>query len=296
MNRVTSGEGAAPAKSIENRPELWLEGWPWPTAEGHKHSRGRLAIVGSGASRTGATRLAARAALRTGAGVVRVLCPPSATLVYAVALEAAILKPFGDEDELIELAGQNGALVIGPNAGVTDETRTRVERLAELDLSLVLDADAISVFERRTEELKRLTRARDVLTPHTGEFERIFPGLLEAQGREAAAAEAARRLGAVMVLKGSETAIAAPDGRLVVNRVGTPWLATSGSGDVLAGIVGALLAQKLPAFEAACAGVWLHAKAGEAFGAGLTAEDLPDQLPAVLRALEAQGAGSRPTG
>lgn len=288
MTGDASGDGAAPAKWPDNRPELWLSSFPWPKPDGHKHSRGRVAIVGSSPSRTGATRLAARAALRAGAGVVRVLCPPASTLVYAVALEAAILKPFQDEDELVELAGENGAVVIGPNAGVNEETRTRVERLAKLEAALVLDADAISAFERQTEALRRLARPGDVLTPHTGEFERIFPGLLEAKGKTDAAAEGAQRLGAVMALKGSETAIASPDGRLVVNRVGTPWLATSGSGDVLAGIIGALLAQRMPPFEAACAGVWLHAKAGEAFGPGLTAEDLPDQLPPILKGLHAQ--------
>lgn len=290
MTDSASGDGAAPAKWAENGPQLWLAHFPWPTPDGHKHSRGRVAIVGSSPSRTGATRLAARAALRAGAGVVRVLCPPASTLVYAIALEAAILKPFQDEDELIALARENGAIVIGPNAGVSDETRRRVERLSRLDAAMVLDADAISAFEGEREALCRLTREGDVLTPHTGEFERVFPGLLQAKGREAAAVEASQRLGAVMVLKGSETAIAAPDGRRAINRAGTPWLATSGSGDVLSGVIGALLAQRMPAFEAACAGVWLHAKAGEAFGPGLTAEDLPDQLPAILKGLHDQAA------
>lgn len=298
MSRVTSASGAAPAKYLENGPELWLAAWPWPEGDTHKHARGRLAIVGSSPSRTGATRLAARGGMRIGAGVITVLSPPASVLIYAGALEAAILKAFRSEEELVELARPAQAVVIGPNAGVTEQTRERMRRLAELDAALVLDADAISAFAGRAEELFASTRERDVLTPHEQEFRRVFPELLETLGRETAAAQAARQAGCVVVLKGARTVIAAPDGRLAVNGCGTAWLATAGSGDVLAGFAGGLIAQGLASFEAACAAVWAHAQAGARFGPGLTAEDLPDAVLPVLRELYArrQGASSRPTG
>lgn len=287
MQPLTTSDGAAPAKPQENGPALWLERYPWPDADSHKHNRGRLAIVGASPSRTGATRLAARAALRIGAGVVRMLSPPASTLVYATALEAVILKPFADDDELVALAAENDVVLAGPNLSAGEGTRRRVERLLGLDTACVLDADAISAFEGDGEALCALTGGEDVLTPHTGEFERVFPGLLEERGREAAAREAAQRAGAVVVLKGANTLVAAPDGRLAVNKVDAPWLATLGTGDVLAGIAAGLRAQRMPPFEAACAAVWLHARAAADFGPGLTAEDLPDLLPPLLRELRA---------
>ena len=290
--RVTSAQGAAGAKYVENAPALWAGAWPWPEGETHKHKRGRLAIVGSSPSRTGATRLAARGGMRIGAGVVTVLSPPASVLLYATALEAAILKSFGSEEELAELAAPAKAVVIGPNAQVTDETRERVRGLARQEARLVIDADAISVFEDRADELFALARPEDVLTPHEQEFRRVFPDLLETLGREGAALEAARRAGCVVTLKGKETVVAAPDGRAVLNRTGAAWLATAGSGDVLAGFIGGLMAQGMPTFEATCAGVWAHAEAGARFGPGLTAEDLPDAVLPILRELY----GSRATG
>jgi hydroxyethylthiazole kinase-like uncharacterized protein yjeF len=150
-----------------------------------------------------------------------------------------------------------------------------------------VDADGLTVFEGWPGDLFDALDRDDVLTPHEGEFRRLFPGLLE-QGREAAAAEAARRAGAVVVLKGAATVVAAPDGRLGVNDNGTPWLATAGSGDVLAGMIAGLIAQRMDSFDAARAAVWVHAEAARGFGPGLVAEDLPDRLPAVLAALYAQ--------
>jgi len=264
----------------------WRSALPWPSIEAHKHARGRLGVVSGKATQTGAARLAARAGLRIGAGVVRILCPPDAAAVIAPAIEAVMLTSFASDEALRAAAQGMDAVVIGPAAGVNDATSANVRALAETGAALIVDADGLTVFEPWPEELFDLLDRDDVLTPHEGEFKRLFPGLLD-KGREAAAREAAKRAGAVMVLKGPATVIAAPDGRLAINDNGVPWLATAGSGDVLAGMIGGLIAQRMDSFDAARAAVWMHAEAARAFGPGLIAEDLPDGLPAVLAGLYA---------
>ncbi|MGZ9099693.1 MAG: NAD(P)H-hydrate dehydratase [Brevundimonas sp.] len=268
-------------------PPDWAATFPWPKGDAHKHARGRLGVVSGKASQTGAARLAARGGLRIGAGVVRILCPPDAAAVIAPAIEAIMLTPFGSDEALAEAADGLDAVVIGPAAGVNDATRANVRALAGGGAALVVDADALTVFEGWPADLFEVLDRDDVLTPHEGEFRRLFPGLLD-QGRETAAAEAAVRAGAVVVLKGPATVIAAPDGRISVNDNGVPWLATAGSGDVLAGMIGGLMAQRMDSFDAARAAVWIHAEAARGFGPGLIAEDLPERLPAVLAALYAQ--------
>jgi len=265
----------------------WRPTLPWPGVEAHKHARGRLGVVSGRATQTGAARLAARAGLRIGAGVVRILCPPDAASVIAPAIEAVMLTAFTSDEALKALAQGMDAVVIGPAAGVNDATSANVRALAETGAALIVDADGLTVFEPWPEELFGLLDRDDVLTPHEGEFKRLFPGLLD-KGREAAARAAAKRAGAVVVLKGPATLIAAPDGRLATNDNGVPWLATAGSGDVLAGMIGGLIAQRMNSFDAARAAVWMHAEAARLFGPGLIAEDLPEQLPAVLSALYAQ--------
>ncbi len=267
----------------------WRDSLPWPERETHKHARGRLGVVSGKPTQTGAARLAARAGLRIGAGLVRILCPPDAAPVIAPAIEAIMLTPFGSPEALIEACERMDAVVIGPAAGITEATQANVRALAMTGAALVVDADGLTVFEDWPEGLFEALDRDDVLTPHEGEFNRLFPGMLD-NGREAAAAAAAERAGAVIVLKGPETVIAAPDGRLAVNGNGTPWLATAGSGDVLAGMIGGLIAQRMDTFDAARAAAWMHAAAARGFGPGLIAEDLPDRLPAVLAALHA-GAG-----
>jgi hydroxyethylthiazole kinase-like uncharacterized protein yjeF len=280
------GLGATEGRTMENGPDLWLGRFPWPTAASHKHARGRLVVVSGEAWSTGAARLAARAALRIGAGLVTVLSPPEALPVNAAHLEAIMLRGFETDLELEQAAKDVDAAVIGPAAGVGEPTLLNVLALARTGAALILDADAISVFRDDPEELFSLLDRDDVLTPHVGEFERLFPGLLAASPeRIAAARAAAERAGAVVLLKGSDTVIAAPDGRCAVNGNGSPWLATAGSGDVLAGFIGGLVAQGMESFEAACAGAWIHAEAADLHGPGLISEDLPGLAPAVLRRL-----------
>jgi hydroxyethylthiazole kinase-like uncharacterized protein yjeF len=280
------GLGDTAARLLENGPELWLERFPWPSATSHKHERGRLIVVSGDAWSTGAARLAARAGLRIGAGLVTVLSPAEALVSNAAHLEAVMLRPFETDVELEQAAADVDAAVVGPAAGVDEGTLLNVLALARTGAALVLDADAITVFRDDPEELFSMLDRDDVLTPHPGEFERLFPGLLSSSPeRITAAREAARRAGAVVLLKGADTVVAAPDGRAAVNVNGSPWLATAGSGDVLAGFIGGLVAQGMESFEAACAGAWIHAEAAELFGPGLISEDLPGLAPTVLRRL-----------
>lgn len=268
-----------------SEPTLWRAALPWPGADTHKHRRGRLGVVSGGMLSTGAARLAARAGLRVGAGLVRILCPPDAGPVIAGAVEAIMVSDFDTPEALAQLVAPLDCVVIGPAAGLTEATERNLEALGRTEAALVVDADALTLFKGRAEILFAHLGARDILTPHEGEFERLFPGLL-AEGPEAAASQAARISGAHLVLKGRDTVIAAPDGRIRINRNGTPWLATAGSGDVLAGLIGGLIAQGMAPFDAASAAVWMHADAAGRFGAGLTAEDLPDLIPAVLTDLK----------
>ena len=283
------GLGATPASLFENTPDLWLCRYPWPGVAAHKYTRGRLIVVSGEAWSTGAARLAARAALRVGAGLVTLLSPPEALIVNAAHLEAVMLRPFETAPELAAAASDVEAAVIGPAAGVNEATLSNVLALARTGAALVVDADALSVFRDEPEELFSALDRDDVLTPHPGEFERVFPGLLKsAPERISAVRAAAKRAQAVVLLKGPDTVIAAPDGRAAVNLNGSPWLATAGSGDVLAGLVGGLIAQGMESFEGACAAVWIHAACADAFGPGLISEDLPGLVPSLLKQLRAR--------
>ena len=279
---------AAPrdADLFENDPSLWADRLAWPGVASHKHARGRMIVVSGEGASTGAARLAARAGLRIGAGLVTLLSPLDALLVNGAHLEAVMLKPFETDLELEAEAATADSAVIGPAAGVNESTISNLFALARTGAGLVIDADALTVFRDDPTEMFQVLDRDDVLTPHPGEFERIFKGLLAASPeRITATRAAAQRAGAVVLLKGSDTVIAAPDGRAVVNGNGSAWLATAGSGDVLAGFIGGLIAQGLDSFEAACAAVWIHSEAAAAFGPGLISEDLPGLVPPVLKRL-----------
>jgi len=283
------GLTSAPTRLYENGSALWGARFPWPTSVSHKHARGRLIVISGEMWSTGAARMAARAGLRIGAGLVTVLSPPDALLVNAAHLEAVMLRPFDTDIELETAATHADAAIIGPAAGVNEATVSNLFALARTGAAIVIDADALTAFRDDPEELFSVLDRDDVLTPHPGEFERVFPGVLKAAPeRITAVRRAAARAHAVVLLKGSDTVIAAPDGRCCVNTNGSPWLATAGSGDVLAGFIGGLVAQGMDSFEAACAGAWIHARAGELHGPGLIAEDLPGLAPTVLRELYAR--------
>jgi hydroxyethylthiazole kinase-like uncharacterized protein yjeF len=290
---VDIGLGATSSTLHVNAPPLFAGAMPWPDAQSHKHQRGSLGVVGGRLTSTGAARLAAKAGLRAGAGLSTVLTQPGTLTVNAAALEAVMVRPFEDPLELELAAEDYDAVIIGPGAGVDEITQTNLEALARTGAALVVDADALTVFRHDPHSLYSLLDRDDVLTPHVGEFERVFPGLLPGSPeRITAARRAAEVAGAVVLLKGPDTVIAAPDGRAAVNGNAPPWLATAGAGDILAGLIGGLMAQGMESFEAACAGAWIHGEAGRGFGPGLIAEDLPGRIPPVLERLWRLGAGA----
>lgn len=266
----------------ENDPSLWAI--PWPDADTHKHERGHVIVASGGRARTGAARLSARSALRAGAGLVTLLSPSDALAENAAQLTAIMLREVGAEASYAEAARTAQAMVIGPAFGTSDAHYKLLLAAMEAQprCPLVLDADAITLLAPLTHGLD----ARDVMTPHVGEFRRAFPGIWSnAQSPIDAARAAAAYARCVVLLKGPSTVIAAPDGRAIVNTTGTPFLATAGSGDVLAGLIAGLIAQGMSSFEAASAAAWIHGRAGEHIGPGLTADELPDILPHVFNAL-----------
>jgi NAD(P)H-hydrate epimerase len=271
--------------TFENDPALWRPAWPAREPGGNKFGRGHALLYG-GAVMTGAARMAARAAARAGAGLTSIAVPHSAWPIYAGALTSIMVRPLQADGDLADLLADPRitALLIGPGAGTTDQIRQHALHMLATGRPVLLDADAITVFKDRHEELAHAIKGPCVLTPHEGEFKRLF----DVQGSKLhRAREAARRCGAVFVLKGSDTVIAAPDGRAAINANAPDTLATAGSGDVLAGIILGLLTQGMEVFSAAAAGVWMHGAAAASFGPGLIAEDLPDLLPNVLRTLQA---------
>ena len=285
---ASSSEAVGHKKSLhENTPALWR--YPWPDAEGHKYTRGHCVVVSGGAAHTGAARLAARAALRVGAGLVSVASPPNAVLVNAAHLTAIMIKPFDGAAGLTQLLLDKrlNAVALGPGLGVGGETRALVDVALKSGAAVVMDADAITSFKDDPKALFNRLRQNCVLTPHAGEFERLFPGLLdESSSKLEAARAAAARAGCVVLLKGADTVIADPSGKAAINVHAPPWLATAGAGDVLTGLIAGVLAQGMNAFEAAACGAWLHGDAASRFGPGLIAEDLPEMLPSVLRGLQ----------
>ncbi len=275
--------------TFENQPTLWARAFGRPTWQAHKYHRGHVFVVSGGPHNTGAARLAARSAQRIGAGLVTVLASRAAADIHATHLTSIMIAVAEDADAmaaaLSEKAQYARVAIIGPAAGVGEETKANTIAALSASSAAVVDADALTSFESDAEALMTALRPHDVVTPHEGEFVRLFGDIGGTGGRLAAARAAAARAGCVCVLKGPDTIIAAPDGRAAINVNAPADLATAGSGDVLAGLIGGLQAQGTPAFEAAAAGTWFHGAAALGIGPGMIADDLPDAVPGVLRAL-----------
>jgi hydroxyethylthiazole kinase-like uncharacterized protein yjeF len=248
-------------------------------------------VVSGGLSSTGAARLAARGALRAGAGLVTIASPRDALLVNAAENLAVMVRPVEGADELTAFLSdrRRNAAVLGPGGGVGDKMRALVLAALAGERAVVLDADALTSFAQEPHTLFAAIRGRagaTVLTPHEGEFSRLFNEVaVSSRSKLEKARSASAASGATVLLKGPDTVVAAPDGRAAIADNAPPWLATAGSGDVLAGFAAGCLAQGMPGFEAAAAAVWLHGEAGAAAGPGLIAEDLPDVMPRVYRRL-----------
>ena len=285
-----------------NTPNAWTGTYPWPALDGHKYKRGHAVVVSGPAHATGAARLAARAALRSGAGLVTVAASKAAVPVLSASLEAAMVREAQGAAGLRKLLTDErmNAVLLGPGSGVGKATMAVVEAAAKAGRLLVIDADAISSFSGSLSKLINILKYNNkipILTPHDGEFAKLFASdsaqVLAVESKVERVRRAAKRLGAVVVLKGPDTVIASPDGRAAISNNAPPWLATAGAGDVLAGIVLGLVAQGMPAFEAAGAAVWLHGEAANLAGFGMTAEDIEPALRNVLARLYADFGPSR---
>ncbi len=270
-----------------NAPALWLGHYPWPHLDGHKYDRGHALVVSGGAENTGAARLGARAALRVGAGLVTLIGSKAAIAINTAHVTAVMTQSFQGAKGLSAILRdqRKNAILIGPGAGVGAKTRELVVAAVNSPAACVLDADALTSFAKSPKALFGAVASRSapvVMTPHEGEYARLFGEKATAGSKLDRVRRAADKSGAVIVLKGADTVVAAPDGRATINENAPAWLATAGSGDVLAGLILGLLAQRMPAFEAASAAVWLHGETGNAAGPGLIAEDLSERLPGIL--------------
>jgi len=267
-----------------NSTELWQEFLPKLKPDGNKYDRGFALVFGGEAKKAGAAKLAAISALRSGAGLVSIVCDKKYLPIYA---STALSLMTDTLDNLPEILAdkRKSTIIIGMGLGVGKQTKKLVLVGLSAQKQMVIDADAITSFADAPEELFNNIKGLCILTPHSGEFAKLFPMINHHSLRTEQALQAAKISGAVIVLKGRETVIATPDGKCVINNNAPAYLATAGAGDVLAGIIGGLLATGMPTFQAACAGVYIHAEAAKSHGIGLIAEDLPQALPEVLTKL-----------
>ena len=287
-------EDIAPG-SFMNDPDFWLRFFPKLKVGAHKYDRGHALVVSGPMERTGAARLAARAALRAGAGLVSVATSKSAFYINAAQLTAIMVEPYDGPQGLSDVLSDTRitAALIGPGAGTDPEVKDLVGSVLGSQATAVLDAEGLTAFSEAPGELfdqiKNRLPALTIITPHEGEFARVFPDLATETSKLERARRAAEQSGAVIILKGPDTVVAHPGGLAAINENAPAWLATAGSGDLLAGLVTGLAAQGMAAFDAAAAAVWIHGELAQAFGAGLIAEDLADLLPGVLQRLDKRG-------
>jgi len=274
-----------------NEPDFWLRYYPRIKEDGHKYDRGHAVVVSGPMESTGSARMSARASLRIGAGLVSVATSKAAFYINAAQLTSIMLAvydgPAGLADIFVSDTRRN-AFLIGPGAGVSQETRENVAAALSSESTAVLDADALNSFEGQGQDLFELIQQRSaptILTPHKGEFDRLFPELDNAESKLEQTKRAAEISGGVVIFKGPDTVVAAPDGLSAISEDSPPWLATAGTGDVLAGMVTGLCAQGMSPFDAAAAAVWMHAELARSCGPGMIAEDMADVLPALLQRL-----------
>lgn len=269
-----------------NTPQLWRHLIPEPSKNSHKFERGHIIILG-GLQMTGAARLASEAAMRMGAGLCTIVAPVTSACVYQASAAHILFESLEDHNSFTTHFEdqRRTAAIIGPGAGLEspDSLRNLVLESLSLKKPVILDADALTVFSDHAPDLFSALHSDCILTPHEGEFTRLFPGLENTKAHRAI--EAAKQSGAIIVLKGAETVIAAPDGKYVMNNHSSPYLATAGSGDVLAGMIGGLVAQKMQPLYAACAACWMHGDIAIKYGPGLVAPDIIQQIPNVFKAM-----------
>ena len=276
-------------KIKNNIPELWINNFPFPTSLDHKYSRGLLIINCGPIYKTGAARLAGRSAMRVGAGAVKLICDDEAAKVLEPQISVELISVVKEKNEIQQIFKDRkvSSILVGPGNGINNETKSRTLLALAFVKHVVIDADAITCFEKNPKELFIDTYPHTILTPHEGEFRRLFGDeIASIEDKVIKTVEASKLAGSIVVLKGSDTIIANSEGQAVINSSEAPYLATAGSGDVLAGIIASLVGDnKMNAFDAACAGTWIHSKLGELIGPGLIAEDLIDNIPLIIKKL-----------
>ena len=277
-------------KIRNNNPELWIKEFPFPSSLDHKYSRGLLIINCGPIYKTGAARLAGRSAMRVGAGAVKLICDDEAAKVLEPQISVELISVVKEKNEIQQIFKDRkvSSILVGPGNEINDETKSRTLLALAFVKHVVIDADAITCFEKNPKELFVDTYPHTILTPHEGEFRRLFGDeIASIEDKVVKTVEASKLAGSIVVLKGADTIIANPEGQAVINSSEAPYLATAGSGDVLAGIIASLVGDnKMSAFNAACAGTWIHSKLGELIGAGLIAEDLIDNIPLIIKKLQ----------
>jgi ADP-dependent NAD(P)H-hydrate dehydratase / NAD(P)H-hydrate epimerase len=264
----------------KNSPELWLRYFPNIREYGHKYDRGHAVIIGGNIyhGSTGAAKLAAISALRSGAGLVSIACDAETSSIYAASMNSVMVKIIKNNEDLDNF----DSILIGPGNGINKNTKEKALYTLSLKKNIVLDADALTVFQDNPKELFEVINSNVVLTPHSEEFKRIFSFNGD---RISSSIEAARLSGAVVLLKGHDSIITSPDGRCVVNEDAPAYLATAGSGDVLSGLIAGFMAQGVDGFTATCISCYIHSEAAKLFGAGLISEDLLSYIPKVIQAI-----------
>jgi len=281
-----------PAESLEavelscfsNEPSLWGHAYPFQGPATHKYDRGHLLVLGGKEPTLGASRLASMAALRTGAGLVTLAAPSETYAIQAAVMTDTMVRRFDSAFGFVGIMSDAriSTVLIGPGAGVGEKTVELVQQAGRKERNMVLDADALSSLNGRVEIISGIKNSEIVITPHEGEFARLFPDLDFTEDRIKAVRKAASMIEATVILKGVSTIVADAEGRVSIASNAPSWLAVGGTGDVLSGMIGSLLAQGMPAFEAASAAVWMHGEAGMKAGRGLIASDLLDVIPSVL--------------
>ena len=269
-----------------NSKSIWSNKIMWPSEDDNKYSRGYTLIIGGPKEMTGASRLAAHAAQRTGSGIVVLACNKSSADIYYKTLTSQIVKKYSSNNELNKIISDKriDSIIIGPGLGANQSSKRKVINLLKLNKNIIIDADAISCFKNDLLTFKKIIKNKNVIiTPHEGELKNIFPNLKGSLLEKAIFAS--KTLNTIVVLKSSTTVIASPNKNIIINKFGSKWLSTAGSGDVLAGILGALTSNKMEPFYAAAFGVWLHSAAEKEFGPGLIAEDIPDIIPIIFKKL-----------
>ncbi len=270
-------------KLWQNDPALWLKRYPWPQPSQYKYDRGHVLVIGG--EMTGAGRLAAHAAQRIGAGLVTVACPEKVTAIYAGSSPSLIVQGYKDPAEIEKILQKRkvNCVLVGPGAGLDQNLVIILHIVLAQDIPVVFDADALTMLGEK-KDLRQQLKPHHVLTPHDGEYKRLFS--FEGS-RVERAVKASKESSATLILKGSDTVVADNEGRVSINANAPPWLATAGAGDTLAGFTSGLLAQGMAPFDAASMAVWVHGECASLFGHGLIADDLAGQVPAVLRSLKA---------